>query len=74
MVLSEKNDFEDLADFALEAIRNTGQEALPYYGKGRPDMKFDEELVTEAELRLSEFFQNSLNAHFPEHQIFLNNH
>ena len=74
MVLSGKTDFEDLADFALETIRSAGQEALPYYGRGRPDMKFDEELVTEAELRLSEFFQNSLNAHFPEHQIFLNNH
>lgn len=74
MAVLDDKDFEDLAGFAMDAIRSAGQEALPYYGKGRPDLKFDEELVTEAELRLSEFFQNRLNAHFPEHQIFLNNH
>ena len=74
MVISKEHDFEELAGFAIEVIKNAGQEALPYYGKGKPDVKFDEELVTEAELQLSEFFQNTLNAHFPEHRIFLNNH
>ncbi len=74
MGISEEKAFDDLAAFAIEAIRSAGQEALPYYGKGNPDLKFDEELVTEVELRLSEFFQNRLNAQFPEHQIFLNNH
>ena len=65
MAISEEHDFEGLADFAIEVIKSAGQEALPYYGKGSPDLKFDEELVTEAELQLSEFFQNRLNAHFP---------
>ncbi len=74
MGISEEKAFDDLAGFAIEAIRSAGQEALPYYGKGSPELKFDEELVTEVELRLSEFFQNRLNAQFPEHQIFLNNH
>ncbi len=74
MAISEENEYKNLADFAIEVIKNAGREALPYYGKGSIDFKFDEELVTEVELRLSEFFQNSLNAHFPEHQIFLNNH
>ena len=74
MGISEEKAFDDLAGFAIEQIRSAGQEALPYYGKGSPDLKFDEELVTEVELRLSEFFQNRLNARFPEHQIFLNNH
>ena len=74
MAISEEMAFDDLAGFAMEAIRSTGQEALPYYGKGSPDLKFDQELVTEVELRLSESFQNRLNAQFPEHQIFLNNH
>ncbi len=71
---SEDAVFDNLADFAMDAIRSAGQEALPHYGKGRADLKFDEELVTEAELKLSEFFQSRLNAYFPEHRIFLNNH
>lgn len=35
-------------------------------------MKFDEGLVTEAELKLGDFFQEQLAIHFPEHQLFNN--
>ena len=54
-------------------IRGSGTETLRYYGKGKPDIKFDEKLVTEAELHLMEYFQNLLFNRFPEHQIFKNN-
>jgi len=73
MESSKGQGIEDLRQFAQEVIIRAGQEALSYYGKGDPYVKFDEGLVTEAELHLTEFFQNQLNAHFPEHQVFANN-
>lgn len=73
MVEQIKNGIEELTQFAMEVVRRSGEEALSYYGKGMPAMKFDEGLVTEAELRLSEFFQDQLAKHFPEHRVFNNN-
>lgn len=63
---------EDLTGFAFEVIRQSGEEALAYYGKGRPDTVFDEGLVTEAELHLGDFFRDRLFAKFPDHQIYTN--
>jgi myo-inositol-1(or 4)-monophosphatase len=54
----------------LQVIRHAGEKALFYYGKGMPNVKFDEGLVTEAELDLTEFFQGQLDSQFPEHQVF----
>jgi len=73
MVFSKSHSIEDLTQFAMEVIHRSRDEALSYYGKGNPHVKFDEELVTEAELHLREFFQDQLQAHFPEHQVFKNN-
>jgi len=73
MVASESHEIEDLTRFAMEVIRRSGEEALSYYGKGKPDVKFDDELVTEAELHLAEFYRAQLHAHFPEHQVFEGN-
>jgi myo-inositol-1(or 4)-monophosphatase len=69
-VASKSHGIEDLTQFAAEVIRRSGEEALSYYGKGKPNLKFDDELVTEAELHLTEFYQDQLHAQFPEHQMF----
>ncbi len=66
----QKQPIEDLINFAMEFIKSFGKEALSYYGKGKSLVKFDEGLVTEAELHLTEYFQKQLNANFPEHRIF----
>jgi myo-inositol-1(or 4)-monophosphatase len=71
-VATEIDTIEHLTDFAMQVIRDAGKVALSYYGKGQRDARFDEELVTEAELRLSDFFQDQLAARFPEHRIFTN--
>jgi myo-inositol-1(or 4)-monophosphatase len=69
-VTSKSLCIEDLTAFATEVIRQAGQEALRYYGKGKPDVKFDDDLVTDAELFLKDFFQGRLKARFPEHLLF----
>jgi len=67
---SKSADIEDLAAFATEVIRQSGQEALRFYGKGKPDVKFDDDLVTDAELVLTDLFQRHLKARFSEHLLF----
>ncbi len=61
---------EDLTRFAMDVLHRAGTEALHYYGKGDPLVKFDSDLVTEAELHLNDFFRNELHSQFPEHGIF----
>ena len=72
MTASKRHGIKDLTKFAMEVIRRSGDEALAFYGKGNPRIKFDEELVTEADYHLMEFFQDQLADRFPEHQIFKN--
>ncbi len=73
MVALKRHGIEEFTQFAIEVIRSSGEEALSYYGKGNPHTKFDEELVTEADFHLMKFFQDQLNANFPEHQVFTSN-
>ena len=73
MVVPKDYGIDDLKQFTINVIRSSGEEALSYYGKGNPCVKFDEGLVTEAELLLTGLFQDKLQAHFPEHQMFKNN-
>ena len=61
---------EELLDFAKDTIASAGEKALELYGKGNPGVKFDEELVTSAELVLMNFFRDRLNRIFPGHGVF----
>ncbi len=70
---AKESGVQGLEKFAIKVIQGAGQEALALYGKGRTGMKFDEGLITEAELRLNDYFQNNILAEFPEHRIFRNN-
>ena len=61
---------DELNSFAMDVIHQVGEKALSFYGKGEPQIKFDEELVTEAELQLSGFFEHQLQDRFPDHHLF----
>ena len=63
---------KELKQFALDVIKRSGEEAINYYGKGRSKVKFDESLVTEAELHLKDYFQTNLSKRFPDHNVFNN--
>jgi myo-inositol-1(or 4)-monophosphatase len=71
--MMNQNGIEAFTNFAMDVIQRSGQEALSFYGKGKRGIKFDEDLVTQAELHLMDYFQTQIQAHFPEHQIFRNN-
>ena len=68
-----KYDIEEMAGFAGDIIRQAGDRALEFYGKGKPQIKFDEDLVTKAELSLFDFFTRQLQARFPDHHAFRDN-
>lgn len=70
MVNPKHLGIEELSEFAVKVIRKAGDIALPYYGKGNPQVKFDEELVTEAELKLVDFFRSELKSQYPQHGLF----
>lgn len=61
---------EELEAFARETILTAGEKALSFYGQGVPEVKFDRTLGTEAELQISQYFQEALQQRFPEHQLF----
>lgn len=61
---------DNLCAFAKEFIKQAGKKSLTFYGKGKPNVKFDQGMVIQADLQLTDFFQEQLNQNFPEHQLF----
>ena len=61
---------DELSGFATEFIKEAGKKALAHYGKGRPQVKFDETVVTQAELQMGDFFQEQLQQRYPKHHVF----
>jgi myo-inositol-1(or 4)-monophosphatase len=71
-VTEESRGIEELSQFAMDTVKKAGEEALAFYGKGISRLKFDETLVTEADIHLNEFFKERLFDRFPDHQVFNN--
>ena len=74
MTIRNSSSLEEMNSFSLDLVQQAGKEALKYYGKGRSQSVFDQSLVTEAELRLSDYFQEQLNHRFPDHKAFNSSH
>ena len=70
MVADSRHGIEELTGFAMDIIHQVGEKSLSYYGRGKPNIKFDEALITEAELSLTDFFGSQLNSRFPNHHLF----
>jgi myo-inositol-1(or 4)-monophosphatase len=61
---------EALTKFAIDAIRSAGKVAMESYGKGRGSAKFDEGLITRAELQITQCFKKAVDTHYPDHLTF----
>lgn len=70
MVSDDRCSMEELKAFGTQTIREMGDEALRFYGKGSASVKFDANLVTTAELHLLQSFQTKLSRRFPDHSLF----
>lgn len=69
----KNHGIEDFSRFAVDFVRRSGEKALSYYGQGESRVKFDDDLITKAEVGLTELFREELHTSFPEHQVFQNN-
>jgi len=63
-------DIGELSMFGLQTLQIMGEEALKFYGEGRRRRPFDQDLVTRAELHLSDAFQSRILSRFPDHQLY----
>lgn len=63
-------EIDELTGFAVDALVMLGKESLNFYGKGQGTIKFDENLVTEAEIHLVNTFETLLKSRFPDHGLF----
>ncbi len=70
MLHDDEQAVEKLLVFAKDVVSGAGEKALSLYGKGNAAVRFDEGLVTSAELELADFFKERLNSVFPGHGIF----
>jgi myo-inositol-1(or 4)-monophosphatase len=69
MSRTDKSEAHDFLEFAENLVKQTGELALKYYGRGNPALKFDEELVTEAELAIRDFMSTTIVESYPEHHF-----
>lgn len=67
---SDVSDIRNLNRFAVQTLQQMGQLALKYYGRGGHQAPFDQDLVTRAEVDLSDAFARHIASHFPRHQIY----
>ncbi|HSO20819.1 MAG TPA: inositol monophosphatase family protein [Desulfosarcina sp.] len=70
MTQEPSHAIEALTEFAISAVRSAGQVAMDSYGKGRGVAKFDQGLVTRADLQISRHFQKTLENRYPDHRMF----
>jgi myo-inositol-1(or 4)-monophosphatase len=70
MTQAPTHGIETLTEFAVGAVRSAGQTALECFGKGRGTAKFDEGLVTQAELQINRQFRRMLDDRYPDHLLF----
>lgn len=60
---------QELLGFAEDLLRKAGKLALKYYGRGNPLIKFDDELVAEADVGIRNLIRDSISKHYPEHSV-----
>lgn len=68
--LADGSKISEFYPFALEAIQQVGRETLKFHGKGRHHPPFDQDLVTQAELHLTQFFHDIVGKQYPDHQVY----
>lgn len=64
-----KHDLVELVTFAKALARGGGAIAMSYYGRARPSFKYDETLVTEADIAVQDYIRSEIAAAYPQHHF-----
>ena len=69
--MSREKDGEVLSflEFAETLVKQAGEIALRHYGRGNPRVRFDDELVTTADLAIRDVIRTSIADQYPEHRL-----
>ena len=65
-----KQEWEQMLGFAEGIAREGGAIAMKHYGHADPEMKYDQSLVTEADLEVQAFLEQQVLAAYPHHHFF----
>jgi len=64
-----RRELQEISTFAKGLARASGALAMSYYGRANPTLRFDFDLVTEADLALQEFIHKEIGGTYPDHQF-----
>ncbi len=67
--MTERSELKEIASFAKGLARSGGRIALTSYGHADPSVKYDESLVTEADLAVQEHIHREVARRFPSHRF-----
>ncbi len=70
MTDNSRQSANELLEFALDMIKECGNTAMKYYGRGDPDVKFDDGLITEAEIAIMDTAKKKLKQLSPDLTLF----
>lgn len=62
-------EMQGILGFAKGLTRAAGALAMSYFGRASPTLRFDHDLVTEADLAVQDFIRNEVRQSYPEHQF-----
>jgi myo-inositol-1(or 4)-monophosphatase len=64
-----RKELEEMLTFTKGLARASGALALSYYGKANPTLKYDYNLITEADLAVWEYIRSEVKATYPNHKL-----
>jgi len=62
-------ELNEILTFAKGLARAAGALAMSYYGRANPTLRYDHDLVTEADLALQDYIRKEVAASYPDHQF-----
>lgn len=60
---------KEIHNFARAIVRSGGEIAMSHFGHADPEVKYDESLVTEADLEVQEHLRSEVRKKYPDHQF-----
>ncbi len=64
-----RRELDEILTFAKGLARAAGALAMSYYGRANPTLRYDHDLITEADLALQEYIRQEVAATYPDHEF-----
>ncbi|MBW2699250.1 MAG: inositol monophosphatase [Deltaproteobacteria bacterium] len=64
-----RKDLSEIMDFSKGLARAAGTLALSFYGRANPSLRYDHDLITEADLAVQEYIRKEVHAAYPAHRF-----